>query len=149
MGSAAVSNVSSAPPFGADHQPAQHRPEHGAEAADAERPGDTRRADAGRVDHSRQRVDAGLAADDEGAAEEHHDRQRHRVTVNAADQRDCDRRATVADRQHARAAEAMDVSIGYLNFKDTVSEHDGHDVYKEIWFAMRERQETRARSLKL
>jgi len=43
----------------------------------------------------------------------------------------------------------MDVSIGYLNFKDTVSEHDGHDVYKEIWFAMRERQETRARSLKL
>ncbi len=39
-------------------------------------------------------------------------------------------------------------AIGYLNFKDTVSEHDRHDAYKEIWFAMRELQETRVRSLK-
>ena len=39
-------------------------------------------------------------------------------------------------------------AIGYLNFKDAVSEHDRHDAYEAMWFTMRELQEARARSLK-
>lgn len=57
-------------------------------------------------------------------------------------------RATLPRTQAATAIADAIKAIAYPNFKDTVSEHDRHDAYEEMWFTMRELQEARARSLK-
>lgn len=63
--------------------------------------------------------------------------------VTHTPERDYPYRAEIAREQVASAIARKIQDIQYTNFKDSVSEHDRHDVYFQVWESMVGFQQTR------